>query len=221
MPRARILSEQDIRKAMAVTKSNMGAAAFHDMDLRTYRKYAKLYIDKETGLSLYILHRNQCGKGVPKVYHSKGDGFLSKHIHQILEGKVTNIERFSINKFKHALIRDLILEEKCNRCGFCESRIIDYRVPLLINFKDGNKKNWRNFNLELLCYNCYYLTVGDIFNLKQIKHIESDTGLSKRNDVTWDLDPYITQHLRELGLDVDEPEEDELPTFIAYKENLK
>ena len=36
-------------------------------------------------------------------------------------------------------------------------KIKDYKIPLLLNFKDGNKNNFLLDNLELLCYNDYFL----------------------------------------------------------------
>ena len=38
--------------------------------------------------------------------------------------------------------------------------------------EDNNKNNYRKENTELLCYNHYFLQVGDIFSDKQIKGIE-------------------------------------------------
>lgn len=61
-----------------------------------------------------------------------------------------------------------VLEKKCNKCNFTVN--IDSKVnttthphtkeqiyPLVLNFKDGNKENGVLTNLELLCYNCYFL----------------------------------------------------------------
>ena len=48
-----------------------------------------------------------------------------------------------------------------------------------LNFKDGNKKNYRKENIELLCYNHYFLTVGDIFSDKQIKGIEDHVPVNQ------------------------------------------
>ena len=33
--------------------------------------------------------------------------------------------------------------EECSVCKFHERRVSDYKMPLLLNFKDGNKKNYR------------------------------------------------------------------------------
>ena len=98
-------------------------------------------------------------------------------------------------------------------CGFKERRVLDYKMPLLLHFKDGNKSNYLLDNIELLCYNHYFLTVGDIFNDKDIKQIESHkehTGTSEK--IEWEVDEYHLQRLKELGLDDDE---DDVNQYIS------
>jgi len=60
------------------------------------------------------------------------------------------------------LIREGLIKEECHNCGFCEQRITDLRVPLKLLHEDGNKKNHLLDNLKLLCYNCWFLTVGNL-----------------------------------------------------------
>ena len=47
---------------------------------------------------------------------------------------------------------------KCSSCGWCEINPYTNLVPLEIEHKDGNFKNNRPDNLELLCPNCHSLT---------------------------------------------------------------
>ena len=54
------------------------------------------------------------------------------------------------------------MEEKCASCGFEERRITDYRVPLKIDFLDGDTTNHKLDNIQMLCYNCYFLQVGNL-----------------------------------------------------------
>ena len=89
--------------------------------------------------------------------------------------------------------------EDCSVCSFHERRVSDYKIPLLLNFKDNNKNNYRKENIELLCYNHYFLQVGDIFTDKQIKGIE-DHVPTYQSEVTWEMDDYQKQRLAELGL---------------------
>ena len=37
--------------------------------------------------------------------------------------------------------------EECAECGFKERRVLDYKMPLILHFKDKNKKNYRQENI--------------------------------------------------------------------------
>ena len=74
-----------------------------------------------------------------------------------------------------------------------------------MNFKDNNKKNYRKENIELLCYNCYFLYIGEVFTKKDVQQIEDHVSVSKTTDaVNFEVDEYHLKRLRELGLDKDE-----------------
>ena len=155
-------SESRIRYAMDNSKSNRGAALFLQVSFNTYKKYAKNYIDSETGLSLFELHKNQAGKKIPKGSVLQ-NGYYK--LEDILEGKHPD---YNPKKLKRRLIRDCILEEKCSRCGFEERRIFDYAVPLMLDWKDGDMTNHKRENLQFLCYNCYFLTVDNVAGKKLV-----------------------------------------------------
>ena len=72
-----------------------------------------------------------------------------------------------------------------------------------MNFKDGEKKNYKLDNVELLCYNCYFLQVGDIFNDRQIQGMEEHKAINE-SKVDWEIDDYHLQRLKELGLEEDD-----------------
>ena len=74
-------------------------------------------------------------------------------------------------------------------------------------FKDGNKQHYNLGNVEMLCYNCYYLTVGEVFDNKQIEGLE-DHKPTYNSQVDWELDDYTKQRLLERGLDKPEPKDD-------------
>ena len=103
------------------------------------------------------------------------------------------------------MIGEGYLDDCCSNCSFNERRVLDYKVPLIMNFKDGNKKNYKLDNVELLCYNCYFLTVGDIFSDKQVQTMEEYKPVNE-GQVDWEIDDYHLQRLKELGLG----DEDEL-----------
>jgi hypothetical protein len=99
------------------------------------------------------------------------------------------------------------LDECCSHCNFNERRVLDYKVPLIMHFQDKNKKNYKLDNVELLCYNCYFLQVGNIFNDVQIQGME-EHKTPNESKVDWKVDNYHMQRLKELGLE--DSDEDEL-----------
>ena len=202
------LSKDQILMAISRTRSNRAAARYLSVSYPHYKQWAKLYTDEETGLDLFEVHKNQSGTGIPKFLPEKGfkGGVTLK---DILEGTVSP-DSFTPAKLKDKIIIDGYLEEKCSHCGFSERRVLDYRMPLLLHFKDSNKRNYKLENLELLCYNCYYLNIGDIFKNRQIQGIEDHVTVYKQEEIpNWDLDEYQLQRLQELGLaDKDDPEDD-------------
>lgn len=162
------LTEREIRYAMAHTKSNNAAAKFIGCSLNTYREYAKRYIDEETGLSLYELHKNQSGVGVSKpklTEEARKNLFKKVDIFEVLEGKHPT---YSPSRLRERIIKEFIIPEECGMCGFSEKRLLDYKVPLILVWKDGNIRNHHRDNLEFLCYNCYFLTYDDLILPRKI-----------------------------------------------------
>ena len=132
----------------------------------------------------------------------------------IIEGRV-DASSFSPDKLKYRLITEGFLAEECAVCKFHERRVNDYKIPLLLNFKDNNKNNWNISNVELLCYNHYFLQIGDIFSDKQIKGIE-DHVPTYQSDVEWELDDYQRKRLEELGL-MDKPKDNNDPYSLVSR----
>lgn len=139
--------KSEIEEAQRHTNSNKAAARYLKTSYLRYKKYAKLY-------GLFDSHMNEAGFGIEKGFSKRPTSIPLK---EILEGKHPS---YSIAKLKNRLIARKKLAEECALCGFHERRITDNRVPLIINFKDGNRKNFSLENLELYCYNCIFLTTG-------------------------------------------------------------
>lgn len=194
------LSKEDILRAMKVTLSNKAAARYLHVSYIHYKRFAQNFTDETTGRTLFEMHKNQSGKGIPKFITNRGK---EPALLDVIEGRVP-IESYTPEKLKRRLLQEGYLYEYCNKCGFSERRVIDYKVPLLLNFKDGNKKNWNIDNVELLCYNCYFLYVGDVFNTRQLDAIEDFVQPLQSNSVDWELDEYYKEHFKELGLLDDE-----------------
>ena len=153
------LPETDIRYAMANTKSNAEASRFLKVSFTTYKKYAKLYIDRETDKTLYDMHTNQAGVGIAKDTVKATAGAYS--IDTILEGQHPNYPTW---KIRNRLLALGIMKECCDSCGYEERRITDDTVPLLLDHIDGDETNHCIENLQMLCLNCYYQQTGNPFN---------------------------------------------------------
>jgi hypothetical protein len=203
MPKPKPLSKEMIVAAQANTKSNFAAARYLHVSYQHYKRYAKMY-------GIFESHKNQAGKGIPKFLKGKGK---EPALLDIIEGRIS-AAHFSPDKIKYRLIEEGYLLEECSMCGFKERRVLDYKMPLLLHFKDNNKSNYSRENIELLCYNHYFLTVGDVFTEKDVKQIESHTEYHKTTDrVEFEVDEYHLQRLRELGLGDDD--EDDVNKYIS------
>ena len=201
MPKPKPLSKEQILAAQAKTKSNMAAARYLHVSYQHYKRYAKTY-------NLFDSHKNQSGKGIPKFL--KGTKKMP-YMLEIIEGRIA-ASSFDPNKLKYALIEQGYLLEECAVCSFKERRVMDYKMPLLLHFKDNNSNNYSLDNIQLLCYNHYFLTVGDIFNDKDITQIETkQEHFGTSENVEWEVDDYHLQRLKELGLE----DEDEVNQYIS------
>ena len=152
------LSESDIRYAIDNTKSNAEAARFMKVSFTTWKKYASMYTDPETGKTLYDMHTNIAGVGITKRAPRASAG--PYQIDEILQGKYP---KYPTWKLRNRLLALGIFEEECNSCGYAERRITDDTVPLLLDHIDGDKHNHQLENLQMLCLNCYYQQVGEPF----------------------------------------------------------
>ena len=191
---SKILTKEDIVRAQTVTRSNMAAARYLHVSYNHYKKYARMYKNDE-GVSLLESHMNQSGEGIPKFAVA---GIDNIPLMDVLEGRVP-IEHFDPRKIKARLLSEAKLVEVCDRCGFGERRVTDQKIPVILNFKDGNKKNWHLDNLEFLCYNCSFLYAASPIEEKQAEAMENYVK-TKRDEPTWELDEHHIEHLKELGL---------------------
>jgi len=201
MPKPRPLTKEQILAAIAKTRSNAAAARYLNCSYVHYKKWAKIY-ESDTHDNLFEQHKNQSGVGIPKFLRAGGK---EPALIDIIEGRV-NASSFTPEKIKYRLITEGYLEEKCAMCGFQERRVLDYKIPLLLHFKDNNKQNYKLENIEFLCYNHYFLNVGDVFSDKQIEGIEDHVPVNQ-SKVQWEVDDYHMQRLKELGLGEDDKDE--------------
>ena len=186
------ISKNDVLRAMRATRSNKAAAHFLGCSYQYFRQFAKMYVDKESGRTLFDIHLNRFAAGIPKIRAKK-----SFSIQDILNG-TESPHHHSPDVIKRKMITEGYLEEKCVHCGFNEHRVTDYKVPLLVFFKDKDKLNWSPLNIELYCYNCYFLTIGEVFNKKQFKSLQ-DSHPTGTIPVDWEIDDFKTKKINELA----------------------
>lgn len=215
MPKAKPLSRELVLRAMVFTKSNRAAARYLGCSYQHYKPWAKFYKVEENdldSLTLFDIHKNQCGRGIPKYLPNKRKDPNVKHI--IETG--TGYESFTPEKIKSRLIAEAYLKDECYHCGFNERRVTDYKTPLLMYFKDGNKCNYLLNNLELYCYNCYFLYVADPLTTNQVRHIEDNVEV-KEIPYEWDLDSEQIENMKILGIwGEDEKNEEPGSEFVSY-----
>lgn len=160
------LLEKHIRYAMQNSRSNEEAARFLYVDIKTYKKYAKLYVDSESGKTLWDIHKCIDRKGIPKKRYSDRSYLVKYTITDILKGKFPHLPS--------AYVRDRLLNTGhyppiCSHCNFGERRI-DGKIPLVLDYLDGDRTNHREENIRILCYNCSFMLAGE---WRMVKYKES------------------------------------------------
>jgi len=199
-PITKHLTKDQILNAMANTRTNMAAARYLGVSFNHYRNFAKMYTDNE-GNTLFSKHKNLGAKGVPKL--KKGSFTIENFpILDIIEGRI-DVSNFTPDTIKEAMIREGLLREYCANCGFHERRVSDFRMPLILHFKDGVKTHYQIDNVKLFCYNCYFLTIGDVFNPKQILGLESHASVNS-SQIDWKLDKDQEEMLNNITSRINE-----------------
>jgi len=110
----------------------------------TYKKYAKMY-------KVYEPKPNEKGK---RNFYDPEKGIFP--LSKILNNEFRNDKRVRDFLVKDKLIRSGTFEPKCNICGYDKRRIVDNKICLLLDHKDGDGRNFSLDNLQLLCLNCTY-----------------------------------------------------------------
>jgi hypothetical protein len=172
----------------------------------------------EEGISLWEVHKNPAGIGIPKYLPNKGKQAPLK---ELIEGKIS-VASFEPAKIKQRLIFEGYLKEECSRCGFHEERVTDHKIPLILQFKDRNKVNYELSNIELMCYNCSFLYSVSPITDKQVIAME-DSVDKQVADFDWEIDESTQEHLRSLGLWKDEFDPTDSSNYISenFRRNEK
>lgn len=136
--------EQQIRNAIKQYPLSMRQASI----------YAKMHFGtfKTRAEKLGIYKPNQSGKGVkrnPKRYENLGIPLT-----EILRGEHP---QYSTNHLKRRLLKEEIKKEQCELCGQLPTWN-GKKLVLQLDHKDGNNKNHKLDNLQIVCPNCHTQT---------------------------------------------------------------
>jgi len=156
---AQPLLESQIKAAQENSRSAFEAARLLGVSYNTYKKYAKLY-------GIFENLKNPYGIGIEKAKRIKNKKY---HIDDLIDGKHLH---YPLHKFKNKLFDSGYVPKVCGSCGFSEARITDGKMPLLIDFLDGNLNNRKLDNIRPLCYNCFFLLVGE----RNVKNWYAENG---------------------------------------------
>lgn len=141
----RPLLKFEIEEAQANSISAAAAARYLDVNILTYKKYAKFY-------GIYENLLNPTGIGTSKGF-AKSQSHSTK-LKDIFENKHP---KYPLQRLKWRMVARGLANDYCAVCGFDEERITDKSKPLLMVFKDEHG-DYTPTNLAVLCYNCCFLT---------------------------------------------------------------
>jgi len=217
--RRKDFTKQQLLDAMDKTKSIKAAARYLNCSYQHLKKWMKQYKDEETGKTFFELHKNQSGKGVPKFFRNGGNFKQDINIKGVLNGDI-DPSSYDPRKLKHIMIESGHIAEECSFCKFHERRELDNKIPLLLHFKNGNSNYWANGNVSLVCYNCYFLYIGKVFNESDFDYLEGHQTKSKKSEhADLQLDEYQLKRLKEIGMDFGGEKEDDDPyDLVSYKD---
>ena len=204
-PRETLISTLEKTKSLTEAARVLGCSYVH------LKKYLKVYKD-DNGKLLIDAYKNQAGKGLSKnARKSMGDNTIKTM--DILTGKVS-ITKFTYEQLRNRIIRDKVLKPKCNVCGFTEKRA-DGKRPLILTFKDNNIKNFNKDNLELLCYNCYFMSFKKmVVNQEYLSGVNTfNLSYDTNSNVEYGDITYLDEDPNKFKHDIDD--EDDIYDIVA------
>lgn len=217
-------SKEQMMEAMSKTTSIKSLAKHMGVSYDTAKSYLKYY--KHEGKTLYELHRGDSahsGYKVPEEYkkelsrRGKKKFLDSIPLNDIFEGRVPH-HTLPFLELKRRLFEENEFPQRCMRCGYDEKRPDDMKTPLMVSFKNGDKSCWLKKNLEILCYNCYYITIGDVFSTSDETKLQSvETVVHKYSYPKMEITEEMFERLKHLGLMEDEPDPDDPYTLVSRK----
>ena len=83
-----------------------------------------------------------------------------------------------------------MIDHSCRYCGFNKVRP-DGRGPFVLTYEDDDSNNLALNNLNLTCYNCYYLTTGKLRRdllvaPESVTHADPEETQIDSAEITWE-----------------------------------
>ena len=215
------LTEDEIRDAMNNSGNPTEAARYMGISYRTFRKYANMYVDLETGKTLYELHVH--GNPMyrkPRKYRELLPRKYKKQIDKLLTYRKWTIPA-RVEILQKMLILHELNKEYCEHCNYHEKRVKDGKQPLLLHFIDGDRRNWTLSNIRWLCYNCYFIHVTDSFSGRVLRNMQSapivgDETSFESNLLFYKLDDATLKEIEQMQNFLDEGRYTEEEDLIDY-----
>lgn len=136
-------SDEDVRHFIGIcneAKSMSEAAQKLNLHFNTFKRYA---------LKFNCYKPNRGGKGLKKRK------FSEQKLKDILDGKHPNYQTY---KLKQKLLDEGILKDECELCGWSEKVEGKKYSNCELHHKNGDRRDHRLENLQILCPNCHSLT---------------------------------------------------------------
>ena len=148
-----VITKNMVINAQSETQSGRQAAKWLGVSYNCYKKWAKFY-------GVFEQHLNQSGVGV-----KKGWATYKINLEDIFEGKRKC--NYTLPMLKKRMVEDGYAKEECYSCSFNQGRVTDGKIPLMIDFIDGDSENKSLDNMRLLCANCYFVYNGSFPNSRK------------------------------------------------------
>ena len=169
----RPLLQSEIEEVQKKTPFAAQQAKLLNVHFVTLKKYSKMY-------GIYNPH--PCLKGRRNIYGPERGKYP---LNKILNGDFRDNSMVTDWMVKDKLIRSGVVPPKCDICGYDKRRVTDNKMAILVNHRDGDERNFKLDNIQLLCYNCMF-ECGRGF-LRRGKHMfDADWMQGARGD---DIDP--------------------------------
>lgn len=193
------LQENDFKELVKQYSSLDAIAKALNMSKRILLKYAKIYPFTHSETYYDYFQRM-------KTWRPSKVSVYSKNVKQKVLEIITNkrVNTYPLGELMYMLFRYEHKKECCELCGYGDRRTYDGRKPLVLTHKNkGNIKNYNLDNLQILCYNCYFMTVGDVsyaFSASRGKgklNVEHKQQIDATSDINWQFDYSIYSDKRD------------------------